>query len=267
MQHIGATIGRWAALLPGRYGQRLRTNMQRAYPNATEEDFRQAAAHAGQMAAELPYLWHRSTPTEAVQRIDCPHFPLLEVLLAQGRGLMVLTPHLGCFELIAQFMAAQGPFTALYRPPHDSRLHDWIVHMRKRHNLELAAADASGVRKLVKALRRGEAIGILPDQVPSAGEGVWADFFGQPAYTMSLAQRLHHLNQAPIAMLACERLAAGQYRLHIHPLDPLPENPEAAARAINAGLERLIELAPKQYLWGYNRYKQPAGAPPIPRQE
>jgi KDO2-lipid IV(A) lauroyltransferase len=129
----------------------------------------------------------------------------------------------------------------------------------------MAPATPRGVRMLVKALKRGHAVGILPDQVPSGGEGVWAPFFGKPAYTMSLVHRLHQLTSAPVVAVFAERLPHGQgYRGHLRIVNGdgmLPADPAAAAAAINATIQALIAEAPTQYLWGYHRYKTPAGAP------
>ncbi len=134
--------------------------------------------------------------------------------------------------------------------------------------LMLAPADLSGVRRLVRALKRGEAIGMLPDQVPSNGEGVWARFFGKPAYTMTLPARLQRRTGAALLLARGERLADGQgWTVHFSVVDEaLPVDPVDAATRINAALERLIRDDPEQYLWGYNRYKTPRSAPPAPGQ-
>ena len=112
---------------------------------------------------------------------------------------------------------------------------------------------------LYRALARGEAVGLLPDQAPGVGEGVWADFFGRPAYTMTLVTRLQRVSDAAVIMAFAERLHDGRgYRLHLEPL--------ATGDLDEAGLNRAIEAqvrrCPAQYLWSYNRYKIPAGAPP-----
>jgi KDO2-lipid IV(A) lauroyltransferase len=107
---------------------------------------------------------------------------------------------------------------------------------------------------------------VLPDQVPGLGDGEWVDFFGRPAYTMTLLARLQQASGAAIVFCYAERLANGEgYELHFDALaDPLPEDPKAAARVVNERVERLVASCPAQYLWGYNRYKRPAGAPPPP---
>lgn len=131
--------------------------------------------------------------------------------------------------------------------------------MRSRKQLTMAPANQSGVRTLVKTLKRGNTIGILPDQVPVEGEGVWAPFFGRPAYTMTLAQRLQSLSGATIFILGAKRNAIGKgYTLHYKELlEPLSEDPVQAATEINREMENMIRLMPDQYLWGYNRYRAP----------
>jgi KDO2-lipid IV(A) lauroyltransferase len=138
-------------------------------------------------------------------------------------------------------------------------LQNWIIKMRSRRLLSMAPANHSGVRSLVKTLKRGHTVGILPDQVPVEGEGVWAPFFGKPAYTLSIVQRLQSLTGATIFILAAERKAIGEgYKLHYKEmLSPLSEDPVTAATEINQEMEKMIRLMPEQYLWGYNRYRQP----------
>ena len=117
---------------------------------------------------------------------------------------------------------------------------------------------------MLKALGRGEAIGILPDQVPGVGEGEWVEFFGRPAYTMTLVTRLAARTGAPVLLGYAERLSWGRgYRVVV---EPLPESApgESPVRTLNRGLEQMIRRCPTQYLWGYNRYKVPAGAEPPP---
>ncbi len=107
----------------------------------------------------------------------------------------------------------------------------------------------------------------MPDQVPGEGDGEWAEFFGRPAYTMTLLGRLQKATGAAIVFCHAERLAHGAgFRLHFDFLDePLPEDRREAARRVNAKVEKLVRACPAQYLWGYNRYKHPAGAPLPPR--
>ncbi|MFJ1258825.1 lysophospholipid acyltransferase family protein [Cupriavidus sp. CuC1] len=265
---IGGALGLLAARLPGRYGTRLRENLRHAYPDASDAMLAEAARATGRMILEMPYFWSRRNPKARMYGFATRLWPELDKLMAQGRGLIILVPHLGCFEVLPQAFALRHPVTALYKPPHQAWLRDWIVKMRTRPNLAMAPAQPRGVRMLVKALKRGEAIGILPDQVPTGGEGAWAPFFGKPAYTMTLVQRLQQLTGAPIAVIFAERLPRGAgFVGHVQLIkDPLPDDQAEAVAVINAAVEKLVKEAPTQYLWGYNRYKHPGGAELPPAQ-
>ena len=173
----------------------------------------------------------------------------------------MLTPHIGCFEVIGLYVAAHQPFTCMYRPPRYPSL-DKIMHQgRGRGQMKLVPADLGGVRHLLKALKRGEAIGVLPDQVPGNGEGEWAPFFGRPAYTMTLIGRLIQVSGAPVVMCHSERLPDGEgFALYFSPLIFDPE--QSIPKQMNESLETVIRKHPAQYLWSYNRYKVPRGALP-----
>jgi KDO2-lipid IV(A) lauroyltransferase len=149
------------------------------------------------------------------------------------------------------------PITVLYRRPKLAWLDPLMRAGRARGNLRLATADSSGVRQLIGALKRGEAVGFLPDHVPGTGEGEWSPFFGKPAYTMTLASRLAARENVATFLAFAKRLPRGAgYSIHVRRLDP--------TCSINRAIEELVRECPEQYLWGYNRYKIPGGAPPPP---
>lgn len=265
---LGAFLGWLVYLLSPTYRRHLCQNMQQAGISAS---LRSAAiAEAGKQALELPSIWLRPASDVVPRVIAVSGWETIEQAWQAGRGIVFLTPHLGCFEITAQYYAAHAPITVLYRPPKRAFLQALIECGRRRENVHLAPADVSGVRTLIKALRRGEAVGLLPDQAPKVGEGVWLDFFGKPAYTMTLAARLTETGAATIFAWA-ERLPDGSgYHLHLRsPLANLTGVTVDRAKQINFEIESLIRECPTQYLWGYNRYKQPGGAhrPPVTGQE
>ncbi len=256
---LGAALG-WAMYgLSPTYRRHLRDNLEAAgYRDARTR--RAAISGAGRMLAELPAVWlrRRSDIVALVRRID--GLEHVERARAAGQGIVFLTPHLGCFEISAQAAAEQFPITVLYRPPKLAWLQPLIEQGRGGDNVRLARADLSGVRELIAALGRNEAVGILPDQVPGEGEGEWAEFFGKPAYTMTLAAKLAARPGSVCLLAFGERLPAGQgYVLHVRPL-PARFEDESATRHLNRAVEELIRERPEQYLWGYNRYKRPRGA-------
>jgi KDO2-lipid IV(A) lauroyltransferase len=260
---LGAFAG-WATyFLSPTYRRHLRENVHQAgFGSAVR---RASVAAAGRQALELPAIWLHPLDAVTPRVVRVSGWEVVEAAWRDGKGIVFLTPHLGCFEITAQYYAAQAPITVLYRPPKFAALQQLIETGRKREKLHLAPADLSGVRSLIKALKRGEAVGLLPDQAPRVGEGVWLDWFGRPAYTMTLAARLTETGAATVFAWA-ERLPGGAgYHLRLRrPLVELAGDTLARARQINREIEALVRECPAQYLWGYNRYKRPAGAEPAP---
>ncbi len=223
------------------------------------------AMHFGMSVVELLPVWLRPFPDAIALVREVHGLEHVEAAHRSGRGVLVMTPHLGCWELVGLYLASRMPIVELYRPPRQAWADRLMRSGRERGQARLATPDLKGVRALLTALRRGEAAGILPDQVASRGDGVWAPFFGRAAYTPTLAFRLARATGAVPLLLFCERLSWGRgFRLWVEPLPPIPDDDTAAATALNARLEAMICRHPEQYLWRYRRYKQPGGAPPPP---
>ena len=244
----------------------MHENMVLALGEEGERRVRSAAiVNAGKTSLELPKIWLRPLQETAARVVKVTGWDLVEAATREGKGIVYLTPHLGCFEVTAQYLSTHAPITVLYRPPKQSWLQKMIEAGRARAQLHIAAADLTGVRALLKALKRGEAVGMLPDQAPRVGEGRWIDFFGKPAYTMTLAARLTESGAAAI-MVWAERLPGGAgYHFHLQPpTKAIIGTTEERAMQISHEIEHLILQCPEQYLWGYNRYKRPRGveAPP-----
>jgi Kdo2-lipid IVA lauroyltransferase/acyltransferase len=267
---IGGFLGRIVYLLSPTYRRRTDENLARAgYDDPAL--CREAVAGAGRQGLETPWVWKRPR-ADLVPLIEVADQALVDESLADGRPVMFLPPHLGCFEVTAQFYAAcrpeakTRPMTVLYRIPRKSILRPLVESGRAADGLLLAPAEMRGVRMLMKAMKERQVVGILPDQVPSRGEGVWAPFFGRWAYTMTLPARLARQFDAIVLFVYGERLPRGAgYRIHLRRLtETLTGDPVHDAAVMNRGLEALIRDCPTQYLWGYNRYKVPAGAEPPP---
>jgi len=260
---IGQVIGWLAWLLSPTYRRRFLANVKTAGLNGWQ--VLGAVGQAGCMSTELPRLWMGRQPnvewTEGA-------FQVIEAAYAEGQGVLFLTPHLGCFEISAQavanaFSAAQGPLTVLFRPSRQKGLAQVMEASRARPGLETAPTTLAGVRQMIKALRAGRSVGLLPDQVPPEGMGQWVPFFGKPAYTMTLAARLALQTGAKVVLVWGERLSRGRgYRIHASVLqEELASDVDTVVLQINQAMERLILTRPEQYLWGYARYKQPRQEP------
>ncbi len=244
-----------------RFRRYLRSHLEQAgYSDAGLR--RAAVGETGKTLLELPAVWLRSHAQSAALVTQVQGWELIENALRQGRGLILLTPHLGCWEISAQYFSLHHPLTVMYRPPKVGLLGPLMREGRDREMMKSVPADLSGVRALFRALQRGEAIGMLPDQVPGVGEGEWTPFFGRPAYTMTLAMRMAESTGAPVLIACAERLGSGRgYRIRIEAL-PEAQGRESPQRRMNRALEALIAATPEQYLWAYNRYKIPAGVTP-----
>ena len=262
---IGIVAGWVVYRLSTSYRLRLQDNLTRAGFRAKLSS---AVRESGKNILELPFVWC-APPTKVLATARVEGWSVVQEAMDQGRGIIFLTPNLGCFEIIAQVIASRMPLTALYRPPRQSLLKPLIEGARRRPNLILAPANLRGVRLLLKTLKAGGAIGLLPDQVPQNGEGVWADFFGKPAYTMTLPAKLQQMTTAPIVMSYAERLQGGDgFVVRFVAFDAArTADPQQQAEAINHAMEDLIKLCPSQYFWGYNRYKTPSGVTPAPSSE
>lgn len=264
---MGWLLGWLSFALSVRYRRRLFAHAAQA--GCSRQVALASVGESGKLVAELPRLWlGRSVP---VSWVGAEH---IEVTQQQSAGVLFLTPHLGCFEITAQAYAqrfgAQHPMTVLFRPARQPWLRDLVAGARQRPGLFAAPTTLAGVKQLIKALKAGQAVGLLPDQVPPEGQGVWAPFFGRDAYTMTLSGRLAQTGRVQILLSWGERLSWGRgYRVHVRPFEPLnggplSSDPLEAATQINRAMEALVRECPAQYLWSYNRYKSPQPSTPLP---
>jgi len=256
---LGAVLG-WAVyVLSPRYRRYLKSNLEIAGLRGLR--LRAAViAESGKSAMEIPAIWLRTHEQAAALVVEAKGWEHVEKGARAGHGLIFVTPHLGCWEAAGQYVASRMPITVMYSPPKMKSLEALMRIGRDRGGaMKSVPANLSGVRAMLKALRRGEAIGVLPDQVPGLGEGEWAEFFGKPAYTMTLVARIAEQTGAPVLVCYAERLPQGRgYRFVVEPLLATQAS-ESPVRALNRSLEQIIRGCPQQYQWAYNRYKVPAG--------
>jgi Kdo2-lipid IVA lauroyltransferase/acyltransferase len=268
---IGAALGWVVFALSPTYRRRFLANSRLA--GYTFGQVAGAVASAGRMVAELPKLWMGSRGKEhgmAEVPFTWHQTEPVSNAYAKGKGMILLTPHLGCFEIIAQAWAQQfstqyGPMTALYRPARKVWLQALVANSRSRPGLQTVPTNLTGVRLMIKALRKGETVGLLPDQVPPEGMGLWSGFFGKDAYTMTLAARLAAQTGATVLVGWGRRKSWGRgYEIHFYELNQgLDGDLAAAVRRMNTEMETLIRACPSQYLWGYGRYKVPRKEPAV----
>ena len=240
------------------YAKSLRENLRASAICTDEHDFRvllrETVRETGKAVIEWMKIWFGPDRETNHLVLECHGWTHVDEARRLGKGIIVIAPHIGCFEMVAQYIAHRIPLTALYRPPKQRWMEALIVAGRSRAQLGLAPTNRKGVQLLLKALRRGEAIGLLPDQAPNSRAGVWTDFFGRPAYTMSLPRKLQQTTGAAVVTAFAERLPCGRgFRLEFQPV--ATENFDESA--LNRIVENLVRRCPGQYMWSYNRYKVP----------
>jgi Kdo2-lipid IVA lauroyltransferase/acyltransferase len=267
---LGAALGWVLAVLPNGLKRVTDTNLRLCLPGLSAREHRRliraSLVETGKTAAELGAMWLWEIPRvlQSVRGVSGEH--LLEQARSRGRGVILASPHLGAWELAGLYCATRCPLTSLYRPPRIAALEDAVRRWRERSGAQLVPTEARGIRALYQALRRGEAVGILPDQAPGrkrgrkqGGEGgVFAPFFGVPADTMTLISRLAAKAGAPVLLVYAQRLPRGS-GYHVHflaaPDGVAGANPQRAAHELNRAIEQCVRAVPEQYQWSYKRFK------------
>ena len=272
LQALGSGFGALARWMNLREARVARRSLELCFPKMDEAErkalWRRNLAETGKTLFETTRLWTRPASNNlsfihAVHGRE--HF---DVALAAGRGVIIAAPHLGNWELLNQWLAAQSPLAILYRAPRQPALDALIRRFRAQPGVTQVRAEAAGVRTLLKLLKEGGMLGILPDQQPKRGDGEFAPFFGIPALTMTLLPRLAERTGATVLCAYVERIAAPGRGFEVH-IEPAPAavgdpDPNIATAALNTALEHCIRAEPAQYQWSYKRFTiRPEGEPPI----
>ncbi len=262
---LGAALG-WCLLrLPNRERRIARENVARCFPERGQGAQRRLVADILKETAktffETAGLWHWPAPRVLglIREVDGREH--LDRAVAQGRGVIVVMPHLGSWELASLYCSSQLPMTTLYKAPDSTALEALMLAGRQRCGARLVATDTKGLRALYQALARQEAVGILPDQTPKPGAGVNAPFFGQSAYTMTLAGRLILKSEAPVVYVYARRLSRGRgFRICFRPAADsfAGADLERASALLNADIESCVREVPEQYQWTYRRFRSVA---------
>lgn len=265
---LGSAIGGLCYLLPNRHRRIIEQNLSLCYPDLSEENrrhrVRKNLSETGKNLTELGPFWTWRKERVASLVVRQSGIEHLNQARAQQKGVIIAAPHTGAWELIGLKLTTEHPMHFLYRPGRKSNFDSLIINARERFGGKCYPITRHGLSALVKALKRGEMIGILPDQEPAEEHGVFAPFFGQAAYTMTFVTNLAQKTGAPVVFAAMQRLEDHTgYHLHYFPADPAltDADPQIAAAALNRQVEQCIAIAPEQYMWNYKRFrKSPPGA-------
>lgn len=258
---IGAGIGKLFWITNSSQRKITEENLRLCFPEMSASErhtlARNSLIETGKQITECAWIWHR--PIEQIKNriIDIPGEHHLNAAIESGKGVIVISPHIGNWELCSLPLSRSSPMTYLYRSPRKTGMDRVLVHWRAHLGGEPAPLNSAGIKGALKVLKSGRTLGILPDQEPDLDKGVFAPFFNQPALTMTLLPRLANRSGSIVLFCVAERLPDAQgWRFHVIPADSAisSANVEDATAAVNKGVERCIELCPEQYLWDYKRF-------------
>ena len=259
--HLTGALGRVAARLPAKPVRFASITIRTCFPDMSPAEqqtlARRSLIESMRTVCETGafWTWSRERVLGLVREVRGAE--ILEAARAAGRGVIVAAPHLGAWELAVLYCSSRFPATVLYRRPPDAALDRFYTKGRTRFGASLVPATAGGIRHLVRGLADGHVIGIMPDQDPRRGAGVFVPFFGVLANTTTFVSRLAARSGAPVMLAFAERLPGGAgFRLHFRPASEAVRDTDVmvSAEALNLDIERLVRECPEQYLWSYKRF-------------
>ncbi len=261
LHKLGEAIGWLLWITHGSLRHKANRSLAVALPELSENDrrklLRASLLETGKSLAEVARIWTGETTKILGLIREVRGAELFEAALRSDRGLIIAAPHLGCWEILNFYLCSKTAMSIAYRSPRHEALEPLLLKARGGCKVEQVRAEGAGVRTLYKRLMVGRTIGILPDQQPKQGEGVFAPFFGTQALTMVLLPRLADRTDATVLFSFAERLPQGAgYRIHFlpAPADISSKDLSLAASALNCGVEQCVRLAFEQYQWHYKRY-------------
>lgn len=261
---IGSWIGLILYFTKGKTWRTSKINIQLCFPEMTEDEqeliLKNSLTELGKQFTEMGpmWIWPSKKTLSLLTQVSGKEF--MDEAMQSDKGVFLVTPHLGCWEIAGLYLGANIPITILYSRPKIKALDDIVRQSRIRSGATLVAADASGVKSIFKTLKQGKGTGILPDQNPDdINSGVFAPFFGIQTLTMTFMSKLASKTGALIIIGYAERLPKGRgYHLHIRKADAKISDPDPiiSATALNKTVEDYIREVPSQYQWSYKRFKK-----------
>lgn len=265
-RNLGVLLGKIAWLVQPREVKTTRRNIDACFPDLSEPERRllahQSVLESAKLAFEINIVWQHSTDW-MFRRIVSKQGEDLVLNRDKSRGLILLGPHVGNWEVLGSFVSGYGPMAFLYQPPKQKHIEPFMIAARSRLGAEQLPTDIRGVAGLIRILKKGGTVGILPDQNPEDSGGEFAKFYGHPAMTMTLVHRLLQKTGALVIFCSAIRVPGG-FSMHFWepPSDIYSDDVAKSLRALNLGVEQSVALAPAQYQWEYKRFRrQPPGLP------
>ena len=265
LRSLGSAAGYYNYGCRTRMAAVTRRNIERCFPDRTRAQQRQlektSLRETGRLAGEILAIWTRDSSWTYNRIVGVQGLDTAKDYLARGKGLIVLAPHLGNWEVLGIYLSTLGQVTNLYEPPKRQEFEDLVRTSREKAGAKLVPTNNRGVAALLQALKRGELTGILPDQTPNLAGGTFSEFFGQPTFTMTLVHKLIERTGCSAVYGYAKRVDGG-FEIIFRPAESAiySDDEQESVRALNLGIEACVRDVPEQYQWEYKRFKrQPAG--------
>lgn len=262
---LGRFLGKRMLRKQGREARITRINLQRCFPEKGTQEIEKLLEDSliatATMAVETAAVWFRDEKWRNQLIVGQEGKALFDEAVQDSRGLILLAPHFGNWELAGMCSATHAPTTAIYRKPRLEAMDNMLQRVRSEGDTTMVPASSRGVMAVLKALGRGEMTVILPDQEPAPEGGIFSPFFGQQALTMTLIHRLIEKTSPRVLMVYARRVENGHILGYFEPDQAIySADQQTSVDALNRSIERMVELAPEQYQWEYKRFrKRPPG--------
>lgn len=262
LRGLGSAVGLSMWLLNGRAAKVTRENIALCFPELSSAEqttlTRQSLQETAKTAMEAGAIWRHSWAWLQGKIVALEGDEILRAKLAEGKGVLVLAPHHGNWEVVAPYLASVANLTAMYQPLDNPKMDELVLAGRSKLNITMAPTNRKGVMMLFKALQGGTIVGILPDQVPAPESGgEVAPFMGQPALTMTLVQGLIQRTGCAVCSCYAERVKGG-FKMVVIEADAqiYSEDPLTSVTGLNASVAACVRRAPAQYQWEYKRFRR-----------
>jgi Kdo2-lipid IVA lauroyltransferase/acyltransferase len=262
VRFLGYITGSLLWLFKARTARITLRNIELCFPDLSPDERKQLAKQSlqqtAQTAMEAGAIWRHSWPWVKSKIVAMEGHELLQAKVAEGKGVLVLAPHHGNWEVVAPYLASVAPLTAMYQPIENPEMDKLVLEGRSKININMAPTNRKGVMMLFKALQSGHIVGILPDQVPDSDSGrLVAPFMGVPAWTMTLVHGLIQRTGCAVCSCYAERVDGG-FKIIVMEADAdiYNEDQLTSVTGLNASVAVCVKRAPSQYQWEYKRFRR-----------
>ncbi len=264
--YIGHFLGILLFLFNNRNRHITQVNIDLCFPALSTHEKKRLLKYSltenGKTLIECFWLWRhpQQVLNNLLAHIENKH--LLDAARDKNLGTIFVTPHFGSWEFIGLLTAANSNLLILYTPPKSDYVNQLSQQGRESTGGKVISTDELNVKTMIKHIKSGGCIGILPDQVPEGNGGVYSRFFNRKCYTSTLVCKLANKLKCPVVFCYALRKQQQQIKYnayyHVAPQEIFDDNIDHATRALNQTIEGFINTSPEQYLWGYKRFKRPA---------